>query len=48
MARWPGISMEYVDSDTLRNRKIDQPNEVFSPRSSAIGCGNCARLDYAI
>jgi len=43
-----GISMEYVDGDTLRNRRIDQPNHVFEPAQLDEWMRQlCAGLDYA-
>ncbi len=43
-----GISMEYVDGDTLRNRRIDQPNHVFEPGQLGEWMRQlCAGLDYA-
>ncbi len=43
-----GISMEYVDSDTLRNLRIDQPDGVF--QTGQLGDWTrhlCSALDYA-
>ncbi len=43
-----GISMEYVECDTLRNRRIDQPSGVFE--SAVLGPWMrqlCSALDYA-
>jgi hypothetical protein len=43
-----GIAMEYVDSDTLRNRRIDQPSGVFQPADLGAWTGQlCSALDYA-
>ena len=43
-----GISMEYVDSDTLRNRRLDQPNGVFATAQIAPWVQQlCNALDYA-
>jgi hypothetical protein len=43
-----GISMEYVDSDTLRNLRIDQPNGVFEPSQVGEWVKQlCAALAYA-
>jgi hypothetical protein len=43
-----GIAMEYVDSDTLRNRRIDQPSGVFQPADLGEWTGQlCSALDYA-
>jgi serine/threonine protein kinase len=43
-----GISMEYVDADTLRNRRIDQPFGIFEPPVMADWVIQlCNALDYA-
>lgn len=43
-----GISMEYVDSDTLRNLRVDQPNGVFQPDQLTNWTKQlCDALDYA-
>jgi serine/threonine protein kinase len=43
-----GISMEYVECDTLRNRRLDQPNGVFEASELGPWVGQlCAALDYA-
>jgi serine/threonine protein kinase len=43
-----GISMEYVDGDTLRNRRIDQPSTVFETAQLGDWVQQlCAALDYA-
>ena len=43
-----GISMEYVDSDTLRNRRLNQPSGVFQPADLGPWIVQlCDALDYA-
>ncbi|HMJ06739.1 MAG TPA: serine/threonine-protein kinase [Chthoniobacterales bacterium] len=43
-----GISMEYVDCDTLRNRRLDQPMSVFEPAVLGPWVRQlCSALDYA-
>lgn len=43
-----GISMEYVECDTLRNRRIDQPRGVFEPAQLGPWVRQlCSALDYA-
>lgn len=43
-----GISMEYVECDTLRNRRLDQPSGVFEPAELGPWVRQlCSALDYA-
>jgi serine/threonine protein kinase len=43
-----GISMEYVECDTLRNRRLDQPNGVFEAGELGPWVRQlCSALDYA-
>jgi serine/threonine protein kinase len=43
-----GISMEYVERDTLRNRRLDQPSGVFEAAELGPWVGQlCSALDYA-
>ncbi len=43
-----GISMEYVECDTLRNRRVDQPGGVFEPGQLGEWVKQlCGALDYA-
>jgi len=43
-----GISMEYVECDTLRNRRLDQPTGVFEPGEIGPWVRQlCSALDYA-
>ena len=43
-----GISMEYVECDTLRNRRLDQPTGVFETAELGAWIRQlCSALDYA-
>ncbi len=43
-----GISMEYVDGNTLSNLRLDQPNQVFEADTLRLWAGQlCQALDYA-